>query len=142
MRGPARLGALLIAAFVGGFGGWAALVPLASGAIAPGIVSPDGSRRTVQHLEGGIIRTLHVRDGDVVEKGQPLLVLESVQPRANHDMQLKQQRSLRITKARLDAERLGKEEVEFPADLISGGARDRSDHGGPAGTLPRSARVA
>jgi HlyD family secretion protein len=121
LRGPARLGIFLVVAFVGGFGGWAALVPLASGAIAPGIVSPDGSRRTVQHLEGGIIRTLHVRDGDVVEKGQPLLVLESVQPRANHDMQLKQQRTLRITKARLDAERLGKEEVVFPADLMNAG---------------------
>ena len=75
----------------------------------------------MQHLEGGIIRTLHVRDGDLVEMGQPLLVLESVQPRANHDMQLKQQRTLRITKARLDAERLGKDDVEFPADLMAAG---------------------
>jgi HlyD family secretion protein/epimerase transport system membrane fusion protein len=121
VRGPARLGLFLIVTFVAGFGAWAAFVPLASGAIAPGVVSPDGSRRTVQHLEGGIIRTLHVRDGDLVEKGQPLLVLESVQPRANHDMQLKQQRTLRITKTRLDAERLGKDELEFAADLLSAG---------------------
>jgi HlyD family secretion protein len=121
VRGPARLGIFLIVIFVVGFGSWAALVPLASGAIAPGVVSPDGSRRTVQHLEGGIIRTLHVRDGDLVEKGQPLLVLESVQPRANHDMQLKQYRTLRIAKTRLDAERLGKDEVEFPADLVAAG---------------------
>jgi HlyD family secretion protein len=122
VRGPLRTGVILISVFVGGFGLWAGLVPLAGGAIAPGIISPDGSRRTVQHLEGGIIRKLHVRDGDVVERGQPLLELESVQPKANYDVLLKQQRSLRITRARLDAERLGEESVEFPNDLLTLGA--------------------
>ena len=119
VRGPLRSGVILISVFVGGFGLWAGFVPLAGGAIAPGIISPDGSRRTVQHLEGGIIRKLHVRDGDVVERGQPLVELESVQPKANHDVLQKQQRSLRITKARLDAERQGEESVEFPDDLLA-----------------------
>lgn len=118
VRGPALIGVLLIGVFFVGFGVWATVVPLAGGAIAPGIIGPDGSRRTVQHLEGGIIRELHVRDGDVVEKGQPLLVLESVQPKASHDLHLKQQRSLRITMARLDAERLGNEKIVFPPDLL------------------------
>jgi HlyD family secretion protein/epimerase transport system membrane fusion protein len=121
VRGPARLGACVIGIFVFGFGGWATIVPIAGGAVAPGIISPDGSRRTVQHLEGGIIRTLHVRDGDVVERGDPLLELESVQPKANHDLLQKQQRTLRVTKARLEAERSGKDEVEFPADLMEAG---------------------
>ena len=118
VRGPALIGVLLIGIFFVGFGAWAAIVPLAGGAIAPGIISPDGSRRTVQHLEGGIIRELHVRDGDRVKKGQSLLVLESVQPKASHDLLLKQQRSFLITKARLDAERLGKEKFEYPVDLL------------------------
>lgn len=122
VRGPARLGAYIIGIFVVGFGGFAGTVPLAGGAVAPGIISPDGSRRTVQHLEGGIIRALNVRDGDVVEKGQPLLVLESVQAKANYDLLLKQQRTLRVTKARLDAERAGKDQIEFPPDLESAGA--------------------
>lgn len=121
VRGPARLGAYIIGIFVIGFGGFAGTVPLAGGAVAPGIISPEGSRRTVQHLEGGIIRTLNVRDGDVVEKGQPLLVLENVQAKANYDLLLKQQRTLRVTKARLDAESAGKDEVEFPADLEAAG---------------------
>jgi HlyD family secretion protein len=121
VRGPAKLGAYIIGIFVLGFGGFAGTVPLAGGAVAPGIISPDGSRRTVQHLEGGIIRALHVRDGDIVEKGQPLLVLESVQAKSNHDLLLKQQRTLRVTKARLDAERTGKDEVEFPPDLQAAG---------------------
>lgn len=121
VRGPAKLGAYIIGIFVIGFGGFAGTVPLAGGAVAPGIISPDGSRRTVQHLEGGIIRTLSVRDGDIVEKGQPLLVLENVQAKANYDLLLKQQRTLRVTKARLDAERTGKDEVEFPPDLATAG---------------------
>jgi HlyD family secretion protein/epimerase transport system membrane fusion protein len=117
VRGPARVGLFIIFFFVIGFGGWAALVPLSGGAVAPGIISPDGSRRTVQHLEGGIIRTLHVRDGDFVEKDTPLVVLESVQPKASHDLLEKQQRTLLITKARLDAERLGNDDLELPAAL-------------------------
>lgn len=119
VRGPARVGILLIFLFVGGFGVWAAVIPLAGGAIAPGIISPDGSRRTVQHLEGGIIRKLHVRDGDQVEEGQPLLVLESVQPQANHDLLLKQEQTYKITKARLDAELLNRDRIDFPKDLLT-----------------------
>lgn len=118
VRGPLRAGLLIIGGFVIGFGIWAAVVPLSSGAVAPGIISPDGSRRTVQHLEGGIVRTLHVRDGDVVEAGQPLLELESVQAKSNYDLLQKHQRTLRITSARLEAERVGAEQIEFPADLL------------------------
>jgi HlyD family secretion protein len=119
VRAPIWIGVLIIAVFIVGFGAWSVIVPLAGGAIAPGIISPDGSRRTVQHLEGGIIRTLHVGDDDFVERDQPLLVLESVQPKANFDLLHKQQRTLRITKARLDAERSGNREFELPADLRS-----------------------
>lgn len=121
VRGPVRVGIFLIILFVAGFGIWANTVLLAGGAIATGIISPDGSRRTVQHLEGGIIRKLHVRDGDVVAKDQPLIELESVQPKASHDLLLKQQQTFRITKARLEAERLGKDQVVFPPDLLEGG---------------------
>jgi HlyD family secretion protein len=119
VRVPLVAGLLLILIFVVGFGVWATIAPLAGGAIAPGIISPDGSRRTVQHLEGGIIRNLRVRDGDFVEKDQPLLVLESVQPKSNFDLLKKQQRTLRITEARLDAERLGKDDLDLPADLLT-----------------------
>ncbi|MGI9520082.1 MAG: HlyD family type I secretion periplasmic adaptor subunit [Hyphomicrobiaceae bacterium] len=118
---PVRIGVFLICVFLFGFGVWAAVVPLAGGAVAPGIISPDGSKRTVQHLEGGIIRALHVRDGDVVEKGQALLVLESIQPKANHDLLLKQQATLRIAEFRLGAERENALQVEFPPELLNGG---------------------
>ena len=86
LRGPIRAGVLVIGLFFGGVGWWAATAPLAGAAIAPGVVSPDGSRRTVQHLEGGIIREIRVRDGSSVKAGDPLIVLEDVQSRASVDV--------------------------------------------------------
>src|SRR5690606_33509739 len=75
-RGPMLAGTAICLAFFGGLAAWSALAPLASSAIGPGIVSPDGSRRTVQHLEGGIVEKLLVQDGTLVEAGDELLVLE------------------------------------------------------------------
>jgi membrane fusion protein, type I secretion system len=82
-----------------------------------GSISPDGSRRTVQHLEGGIISKLLVRDGDTVHAGQVLLVLEDVQPRTAHDALLQENLSLLATRTRLDAEKMGLEEIAFPSVL-------------------------
>jgi HlyD family secretion protein len=69
LRRPVRAGVLVIGLFFGGIGWWAASAPLAGAAIAPGVVSPDGSRRVVQHLEGGIIREILVSDGTRVRTG-------------------------------------------------------------------------
>ena len=119
LRWPFRLGLVVMSFFVFAFVGWGAFVPLAGGAIAPGIISPDGNRRTVQHLEGGIIAQLMVRDGDVVSVGQPLVLLESLQPKATHDMLLAQQWTLLATHARLVAEQAGDTELQFPRALVN-----------------------
>ncbi|MCO6419730.1 HlyD family type I secretion periplasmic adaptor subunit [Siccirubricoccus sp. KC 17139] len=112
-----RAGTLLITVFLGGFLAWGMLVPLAGGAVAPGVISPDGSRRTVQHLEGGIIAGIQVRDGDRVTEGQPLVLLESLQARTTYNALLNQYHTLLATQARLRAEQAGKTEIEFPAEL-------------------------
>jgi len=122
VQAPVWKGYALILVFVIGFGAFAAVAPLAGGAVAPGIVSPNSSRRVVQHLEGGIIRDLKVRDGDVVSEGQPLVVLEPVQPRSAHETLLSQRQALLSRKARLDAERTGATSITFPDELYSGGA--------------------
>jgi HlyD family secretion protein len=119
LRWPVRVGIFVMSFFVFGFVGWGAFVPLAGGAVAPGVISPDGDRRTVQHLEGGIIAQLMVRDGDVVAPGQPLVVLESLQPKATHDMLLSQQWALLATHARLIAEQAGHTEIQFPRELLN-----------------------
>src|SRR5262249_47339616 len=71
-------GGIVIAALFGAFGMWAALAPLTSAAIAPGVVKVDSSRKTVQQLDGGIVRDILVREGEAVKKGQVLLRLDSV----------------------------------------------------------------
>lgn len=121
LRRPCRAGSLAVALFFLGFGGWAAVTPLASAAIAPGIVSPDGSRRTVQHLEGGIIRERLVAEGSAVTAGQPLVVLADDQARATRDLYATQYRSAAAVLARLQAEQAAVEAVVFPAWLAEGG---------------------
>jgi HlyD family secretion protein len=121
VRAPIRKGYLLILLFIGGFGAWASVAPLAGGAIAPGIISPNSSRRIVQHLEGGIIRDLRVHEGDVVKEGQSLLVLEPVQPKSAYETLLAQKQSLLAQKARLEAEKSGAATIAFPDELQPGG---------------------
>lgn len=76
-------GGILVALLLGGFGLWATLAPMTSAVIAQGVVKLDSSRKTVQHLEGGIIREILVREGDVVQKGQVLLRLDSLDAKAD-----------------------------------------------------------
>lgn len=116
---PAKRGFALMALFGLGFLSWACLAPLDGGAIASGIISHNGSNQTLQHLEGGIIGRLHVRDGDVVKAGQPLLVLESVQQRAGYDLLQQDYRSLSASRARLEAEKSGTETLVFPPDIAN-----------------------
>jgi len=117
LQRPFIISAAAIFAFFGVFGGWAALAPLAGGAIAPGVVSPLGSRKTIQHLEGGIIEEMLVKDGDAVAAGQPLLVLARTRAEADFGVNLEQRRTLSATVARLEAEQQNAARVEYPAWL-------------------------
>jgi HlyD family secretion protein len=119
IRGPARGGLLLVVTFVIVLTVWGFGVPLAGGAMAPGLINPNQGKKTVQHLEDGIIAELRVHDGDVVKKGQPLLVLEDVQARAAHDALQQQQWSLLAKQARLTAEGEGLSQIVWPPELQS-----------------------
>ncbi len=90
---------------------------------AVGEVIPSSQVKSIQHLEGGIVREILVREGDMVEKGQPLVVLESTQ--SGSDLQELNVRitSHRIDIARLEAEMSGADKVVFPDDLV----RDHPD---------------
>jgi HlyD family type I secretion membrane fusion protein len=110
-------GWLVIAAVFGGFGTWAAFAPLSSAAIAPGIVVVDSNRKSVQHLEGGVIREILVRDGDVVEQGQVLLRLDGASVRAAMAALRPMVQTNRAYQARLLAERDDQETITFPEDL-------------------------
>jgi HlyD family secretion protein len=117
LRGPLILGFLVVLVFFGGLGGWAALAKIAEATIAIGVVSPEGSRKTVQHLEGGIIADILVDDGDTVKKGDPLVVLQETQARATFQVLRGERRLLAARLARLLAEQSGRDEIEFPTWL-------------------------
>lgn len=110
-------GAIVLAIFIAVFFVWGATAPLDEGAIASGRISPEGSSRMVQHLEGGIIESLVVDDGDSVEVGEPLVVLRSIQARASFRVQLGRQQLLRAQMARLRGEQNGLAAPVFPDDL-------------------------
>jgi protease secretion system membrane fusion protein len=82
---PARIGLMVIALGLGGFLLWASLVPLAEGVPTSGLVSIDTKRRVVQHLQGGLIREVHVREGQLVKEGDLLMRLDDSAARANFE---------------------------------------------------------
>lgn len=83
VQAPRRLGWATILLVFGCGATLAAAIPLAGAAVAPGFVSPDGHRKTVQHLEGGIVQRIHVREGDLVRAGDRLVTIEDTLARAN-----------------------------------------------------------
>lgn len=113
-----RAGILVILVTFVGLGGWAALAPLDGAVIAPGQVVVDSENRVVQHLEGGIVSALYVRDGSRVEQDQLLLTLSETQARAELEVIQSQLFEALGLEARLRAERIDASEVEFPQELL------------------------
>lgn len=96
---------------------WTRAAPIESAVVAPGVISVDSYRKTIQHLEGGIVEKILVANGDRVTRGQALIVLSDVQPGATLNQLRSQLFEARATLARLIAERDGAETIAFPADL-------------------------
>src|SRR3954464_3146116 len=82
----ALVGWLIIAAFFGGLGTWAVTAPLNGAVVANAVIKIDGNRKSVQHLDGGIVKELHVREGDKVLAGDLLIILDETQARAEYDV--------------------------------------------------------
>ena len=98
-------GLIVVGLFFGLGGAWITFAKISGAIIAPGEIRVDSERKTVQHLEGGIIRKILVRNGDQVEVGQPLILLDSPQIVSATDQLLLQLAATRIEEARLVAER-------------------------------------
>src|ERR1700753_1719030 len=103
-RGPIAIGALILLVWGFGFGLWAATAPLASAIVASGSFVATGQNKQVQHLEGGIIRELLVKEGDVVEATQPLVRLDDTAAQSRLRRLVTRQSRLLATAARLHAE--------------------------------------
>lgn len=118
-RGATLFGLAVFVLFVGGFGAWSALAPLAEAALGPGVIKAEGNRRTVQHLEGGIVRAILVRDGDRVRAGQVLMRLDDVQSGAQREALEAQALALMAQDARLSAELDDADAIAWPAALLA-----------------------
>ncbi|WP_346657980.1 HlyD family type I secretion periplasmic adaptor subunit [Bradyrhizobium sp. 157] len=117
LRGITWTGNVLAFGLVVGLGAWSTYAPLESAAVAVGTVESESSRKTIQHLEGGIIREILVADGDVVHAGQTLILLEDTKARAEAQSLQGQLWEATAREARLKAEQRGEERVSFPARL-------------------------
>ena len=112
------IGLVLMVVLFGIVGLWAALVPLESGAIAPGRVMSESNRKEIQHLEGGIIKEILVKDGDVVKAGQALVRLDATNAKAKSDQVLGQYLAAKASESRLIAERDNKPTITFPDEYL------------------------
>lgn len=112
-------GLTVVGLFVVGFLGWAAFAPLESALMAPGVVIVESHRKAIQHLEGGIVRDILVREGQSVKAGQVLIRLDDTQARTALELLQDEADTLEAQEARLEAERDGADAIKFPADLLS-----------------------
>jgi Multidrug resistance efflux pump len=112
-----NIGAAIVFSTFGIFGVWSFWAPMDSSALAPGVVVVKSHRKTVQHLDGGIVAKILVKDGDLVQEGQPLLLLDDAQIKAQLEIARAQNITLAAQVARLRAERDQLKQIDYPALL-------------------------
>jgi epimerase transport system membrane fusion protein len=113
-----RKGMFVSVLLVGGFFLWASFAPLSGAVIADGKIKITTNRKTIQHLEGGIVKEILVKDGDRVKLGQPLIVLEDTRNSAELNILRDQYDALLAKEARLFAEKTLAARINFPNSLI------------------------
>ena len=114
-----RIGIALLVLGMGGFFVWAATAPLDEGVPVQGVITVEAKRKTVQHLTGGIVRTIHVTESQSVKEGDVLIELDDTQARANFEFLRQNHLALLATEGRLLAEQRGAPRIEFHPDLSS-----------------------
>ena len=114
LRSLVLAGVVTIGAGFGGFSAWALTARLDNAAVATGIVAVDSKRKTVSHLEGGILKTLLKAEGERVARDEPLLRLEDARARAELQQLQAKRIGLEAKLARLRAEQTSAAEIAFP----------------------------
>jgi HlyD family type I secretion membrane fusion protein len=116
---PARWGKRVLWIGLGLFLLWGLFVPLSQGVPAPGVIKVEGNRKTIQHLRGGIVEEILVKEGERVAKDQPLLKLNPTQFSAQMNIVESQLITVTAVEARLLAERDGRGNINFPEFLAA-----------------------
>ncbi len=117
LRNLVLAGVSAIAIGFGGFGAWAMTARLDNAAVANGTVIVDSKRKTVSHLEGGILKMLLKTEGDRVAKDEPLLRLEDARAKAELQQLHGKRVGFEARLARLRAEQSNAETIDFPDSL-------------------------
>lgn len=115
-RRPAIAGTTLIVLLIGGIIGWAYSTRIAGAVIASGAIMVEGKPKSIQHLDGGIVKEIHVMAGDRVERGQTLMELDGSTVAATLAIYKGRLAEAIVRKARLLAELEDKDEFDPPAD--------------------------
>lgn len=117
IRQVSLAGWIIIALFFGGIGSWAYTAPLNGAVVGNAVVKIDGNRKSVQHLDGGIVKEMRIKEGDKVNSGDVLIVLDETQARAEYDVLSQQYVVLRATEVRLLTELDHGSTLVMPTDL-------------------------
>jgi len=104
---------------------WGGTIPLSTAAIAPGIVGVEGHKKQIQHLEGGIVSEIHVRDGDIVEAGEILLTLHDVEIKSRYEELNDRYIQLTAEYARWIAEQDSTSVIQYPDSLLGNPDKSR-----------------
>ncbi|QQR39256.1 HlyD family type I secretion periplasmic adaptor subunit [Devosia rhizoryzae] len=118
MRGRVAWGVLFGVLLLGGVGGWAVTAKLSGAVIGVGTVLVDQDLKVVQHIDGGVLRQIAVKEGDTVTQGQVLLRLDDVQIGAERSIVMGQLLELTARQVRLLAERDGADGLDFPSQFL------------------------
>ena len=121
------IGCVIVTIVVFGIGGWAATMELAGAVVAQGSLVVESSVKKVQHLSGGIVKEILVREGDHVKAGDILVRLDETQTKAADSIVTKNLDDLIAQQARLEAERDGEDHVIFPP-VIANSARETTSN--------------
>ncbi|MRT14394.1 HlyD family type I secretion periplasmic adaptor subunit [Enterobacteriaceae bacterium RIT711] len=114
---PILRGIIVITLGVGGFLLWAVQAPLDAGVVADGTVTVSSHRKTIQHLSGGRVTDIFIKEGDLVKKNQVLVRLDKMQLGMRYSTLNAQYMSAKSIEDRLLAERGGLETIAFDNTL-------------------------
>ena len=110
-------GWVIVAVFFGLLGTWSAVAPLNGAVVAQAVIKIDGNRKSIQHLEGGIVKKLHVHDSDMVNAGDTLIELDATQALAEFEIYDQLCTVLWLSEARLQAEQADRPSMAMPSQL-------------------------
>src|SRR3984893_10580247 len=114
---PTVGGIVILAVALMGFGVWGNMAPIAGAVVASGVVAATGKNKINQHLEGGVIREIYVREGDIVQPGQVLIDLDDTTAKAELQRLFLRRVRLSAIDARLLAEMREEPEIHWPSEV-------------------------